>query len=72
MQALNVSKSVSSFKYRQDNAWAAIVERAELEEDIGRTISDAQWAKLIYNFDKAAYQAIDTIIDEMLEEEDDE
>jgi hypothetical protein len=44
--------------------WNAVVDRAEVNEDLGITMTDAQWKKLVYNLDKASYHAIDAVIEE--------
>jgi hypothetical protein len=45
--------------------WTAIVDRAEVNEDLGITMTDEQWKKLVYNLDKASYNAIDAVLEEL-------
>jgi len=46
--------------------WKAVVERTEVNDDLGITMTDEQWKKLVYNLDKSAYHAIDAVIEEEL------
>ncbi len=46
------------------NTWSAIVDRLEIDEDYDITMTDKQWETLVYNLNKAAYYAIDEIINE--------
>jgi hypothetical protein len=46
------------------NTWSAVVDRLEIDEDYGITMTDKQWETLVYNLNKAAYYAIDEIISE--------
>jgi hypothetical protein len=45
--------------------WTAVVERDEVNEDLGITMTDEQWKNLVYNLDKASYNAIDAVIEEL-------
>ena len=45
--------------------WKAVVERTEVNDDLGITMTDEQWKNLVYNLDKASYHAIDAVIDEL-------
>jgi hypothetical protein len=45
--------------------WTAIVERTEVNDDLGITMTDEQWKKLVYNLDKASYNAIDAVLEEL-------
>jgi hypothetical protein len=46
------------------NTWMAIVERKEIDEDYGITMTDKQWETMVYNLNKSGYYAIDEIISE--------
>lgn len=48
-----------------NNRWCAIVDRFEVDEDLGITMSNKQWYALISELDKAAYYAIDAIISDL-------
>lgn len=48
--------------------WTAVVERTEVNDDLGITMTDEQWKKLVYNLDKASYYAIDAVIEELTNE----
>ena len=50
--------------------WTAIVERTEVNDDLGITMTDEQWKKLVYNLDKASYNSIDAIIEEFMYEQE--
>ena len=50
------------------NTWWAIVERQEIDEDYGIKMTDEQWGNMVYNLDKAAYNSIDAIITELVDE----
>ena len=50
--------------------WTAVVERDEVNEDLGITMTDEQWKKLVYNLDKASYNSIDAIIEEFMYEQE--
>lgn len=50
------------------NTWSAIVERQEIDEDYGIKMTDEQWGTMVYNLDKAAYNSIDAIITELVDE----
>jgi hypothetical protein len=50
------------------NTWSAIVEREEIEQDYDIKMTDKQWSTIVYNLDKAAYNAIDAIITEVVDE----
>ena len=54
------------------NRWSAIVDRFEVDEDLGITMSDKQWYTLISELDKAAYYTIDAIISDLAGELDNE
>lgn len=49
--------------------WTAVVERDEVNEDLGITMTDEQWKNLVYNLDKASYNAIDAIIEDFMFEQ---
>lgn len=48
-----------------NNRWCAIVDRFEVDEDLGITMSNKQWYALISELDKAAHYAIDAIISDL-------
>jgi hypothetical protein len=50
------------------NTWWAIVEREEIEQDHDIKMTDEQWNVMVYNLDKAAYNSIDAIIQEVVDE----
>ena len=50
------------------NTWMAIVERQEIDEDYDIKMTDEQWNVMVYNLDKAAYNSIDAIITEIVDE----
>ena len=50
------------------NTWWAIVEREEIDQDYDIKMTDEQWGVMVHNLNKAAYNAIDTIITEVVDE----
>lgn len=50
------------------NTWSAIVERQEIDEDYDIKMTDEQWGVMVHNLNKAAYNAIDAIITEIVDE----
>ena len=47
------------------NSWSARLDRFEVDEDLGITMSDKQWYKLVSELDKAAYYTIDAILGDL-------
>lgn len=50
------------------NTWMAIVERQEIDEDYDIKMTDKQWGVMVHNLNKAAYNSIDAIITEVVDE----
>lgn len=50
------------------NTWSAIVDREEIDQDYDIKLTDEQWDVMVYNLNKAAYNAIDAIIQEIVDE----
>jgi hypothetical protein len=50
------------------NTWWAIVEREEIDQDYDIKMTDEQWGVMVHNLNKAAYNAIDAIITEVVDE----
>lgn len=53
---------------KRPNTWSAVVEREEIEQDYDIKMTDKQWGIMVYNLDKAAYNSIDAIIQEVVDE----
>jgi hypothetical protein len=50
------------------NTWMAIVEREESDQDYDIKMTDEQWGVMVHNLNKAAYNSIDAIITEVVDE----
>ncbi len=50
------------------NTQSAIVDREEIDQDYDIKLTDEQWDVMVYNLNKAAYNAIDAIIQEIVDE----
>lgn len=57
-----------AMELQRPNTWVAVVERQEIEEDFDIKMTDKQWGTMVHNLNKAAYYAIDTIIQEVVDE----
>lgn len=53
---------------KRPNTWSAVVEREEIEQDYDIKMTDKQWGVMVHNLDKAAYNSIDAIIQEVVDE----
>lgn len=53
---------------KRPNTWSAVVEREEIEQDYDIKMTDKQWGIMVHNLDKAAYNSIDAIIQEVVDE----
>ena len=55
-------------KLERPNTWWAIVEREEIDQDYDIKMTDEQWGVMVHNLNKAAYNSIDAIITEVVDE----
>lgn len=53
---------------KRPNTWMAIVEREEIDQDYDIKMTDEQWGVMVHNLNKAAYNSIDAIITEIVDE----